>query len=86
MNEIFTYLTIFLMAIVVGMLVGIVFKPKDKYHGPNARKQSKKIYYNKKTGKCLKFGIKPLACPKPKTKLQKIMDNLRDLKKIVNHV
>jgi hypothetical protein len=77
MNNIIIYLTILLISIVVGMLVGMIFKQKDKYHGPNAEKQSKKIYYNIKTRKCIRFGIKPLVCPKPKTKLQKILNNLK---------
>lgn len=65
---------IFLLSIVVGMFFGLITRPRNKFHGPNAKKETKKIYYNKKMGKCLKFNILPLDCPKPKTKLRKILD------------
>ncbi|XWV26123.1 putative orfan [Tupanvirus soda lake] len=78
MTDIFTYLIIILLAIAVGMIVGIVLRPNNKYHGPNAMEQSKKIYKNKKTGKCVRFGIRRLECPLPKKKYQKLFNLLKN--------
>lgn len=58
------YLIIFLSSVAVGMIIGLLTRKKEIYHGPNARKQSKIIYKNKKSGKCLRFNIKRLMCPK----------------------
>ncbi|XWV24876.1 putative ORFan [Tupanvirus deep ocean] len=78
MSDITTYLIIILLAIAVGMIIGLIFKPGDKYHGPNAMEQSKKIYKNKKTGECIRFGIKKLECPLPKKKYQKLFDLIKN--------
>lgn len=63
MNDIFTYSIIFLLSLIVGMITGIIFRPKNKYHGPNAEKEIQKIFYSKKLGKCIQFDIQLLNCP-----------------------
>lgn len=67
-----TTMIIILSFVAIGMVLGLLFRPKDEYHGPNAINESKKKYFDTKTNKCLKFGIKSLECPKSKTKMQKI--------------
>lgn len=79
MGKIITYLILLSLSVIIGMIIGIIFKPKDIYHGPNAKSQSKKIYLNKKTQKCFKFNIKVLNCPEQKTKLQKMMDSFKKI-------
>lgn len=69
------YLVIILLSIFLGMLLALVFKSKDKFRGPNARRETKKTYLNKRTGKYFRYGIIPLECPTPKTRLQKIIEN-----------
>lgn len=76
MNNTIVCLILLLISVAIGMIIGIIFKPKDRYHGPNAKKQTKKIYYNKTTRKCFSFGIKLITCPKPKSILQKILDHM----------
>jgi len=71
---------ILLSSIAVGMIVGLIVTSNNKeYHGPNAEKQSQKIFYYHKTGKCLRFGIKLLDCPPPKSKLMKIIDKIKKI-------
>ena len=69
-----TYLIIFLIFFSVGMILGIVLRPNNEYHGPNALAESKKIYYDNIKGVCIKFAIVPINCPKPKKRYQKIFD------------
>lgn len=64
MNNIFSYLIIFLISLVVGMVAGIIFRSKDKQHGPNAEKEIQKKFYSQKLGKCIRFDIQLLDCPK----------------------
>ena len=71
-RSIFAAIIIILISIVTGMIVAIIVTSKTKYHGPNAKKVCKKIYYNSNTKKCLKFYVKPLMCPKKRNYLEKI--------------
>jgi hypothetical protein len=73
-DKILNLIIIILSSIVVGMIIGLIIKEKDHYHGPNAKKQCNKIYYNKKTGKCIKFHIRPIKCPVNKSKFKKLFD------------
>lgn len=57
---------LFLLFIVIGMIIGQLFPPKYEYHGPNAKKQTKKIYYDQQNDKYIKFDIIPTSCPKNK--------------------
>jgi len=50
-------LIILISSFCVGMIVGIIIKQKNYYHGPNARKVCSKVYWSKKNKKCIKFGI-----------------------------
>lgn len=59
-----SYLIIFLLSIVGGMVIGLVMRKNISYHGPNAKSESKKMYVNKKNGTCIHFAIKPIDCPK----------------------
>lgn len=72
MDHYSAYFIIILLSIALGMMLGLMMRPSDEYHGPNAKKESRKIYYNKKNGKFIRFAIKPIECPNPKTRLQKI--------------
>ena len=76
MSNIVTYLIIILSAIAVGMVMGLIFRPKYKYHGPNAMQESKKKYYNRKNNKCYQFIIKPLECPE--SKFQKLLNRIKN--------
>ncbi len=57
-NESLSYFIIFLSSFSVGMIVGLIIRYKKYYHGPNAENFCKKIYYNRKNHKCMKYGIK----------------------------
>ena len=59
--------------IVIGIVIGLLFFTGSKYHGPNAAATCKKKFYNKVTGKCYRFYIKPQSCPKPRSNFQKIL-------------
>ena len=76
-DKYYEYLVIILFSIFLGMIIALVFLPKNKYHGPNARKESMKIYLNKRTGKCFKYKIQPLSCPEQKTNLEKIVNKFQ---------
>ena len=71
-------LVIILFSIFLGMLLALIFKPKDKFEGPNARRETKRIYLNKKTGKYFQYGIRLLKCPPTKTRIRKIIENFFD--------
>ena len=73
-NNIFATIIVILISIAAGMIVAIILTSKTKYHGPNAKKVCKKIYYNNNEKKCLKFYIEPLMCPKKRSYLEKIYD------------
>lgn len=74
-NNITIHLVIILLvSMAVGMIIGLIVRPNDKIHGPNAKKQCRKLYYSNKMKKCVKFNIKPIICPKSKTKFHKIME------------
>jgi hypothetical protein len=55
---------IILLSVVVGMVLGTIFGPTDRPHGPNAIDHCRKTYYSKKLNKYIKFGVRPLTCPK----------------------
>jgi hypothetical protein len=78
-TDITSYLIILLSSVSVGMMIGLLFRPGDEYHGPNSREQCKKIYYNKKSDKCYKFLVKPIDYPKPKTKWEKFIGRLEKI-------
>lgn len=69
-----THLIFILLSITIGMLIGILLRPRNKYYGPNAIKESSKKYYDKINNKCIRFKINPLICPKSKSILQKILN------------
>lgn len=46
------------------MIIGLFFRPRDRYHGPNAEKEIRKKFYSRKLGKCFQFNIQLLDCPK----------------------
>jgi hypothetical protein len=48
-------LIIFFSAMSIGMLIGLLFRKKYEFHGPNADQYSKKIFYHKKANKCISF-------------------------------
>ena len=80
-DKYYEYLVIILFSIFLGMIMAVIFLPKNKYHGPNAREESMKIYLNKKTKNCFKFGIQPLQCPEPKTIVGKLVDDINKILK-----
>lgn len=61
MNQL-SYIIIFLIAIVFGMLIQMFLRKDIEYHGPNALSEMKKTYYNDKKNKCLKFVVEPVNC------------------------
>lgn len=75
-NQPMTSLIIVLVSIAVGMIIGLILKPEDKYHGPNAIEETKKVYFDKKTGKYIRFVIQPVVCPKPRKKIYKALAGL----------
>ena len=54
---ILSYIIILLSSFSVGMILALIIRPKQYYHGPNAKKFCKRIYYDKKNNRCIKFGI-----------------------------
>lgn len=64
MNDIYHLLVILILSTVFGMLVGLLIRERDHYHGPNAKKYIEPTYYSKKLGKCIKFSIKLINCKK----------------------
>lgn len=74
-DSLLTNLIIILLSIATGMIIGTIFKPKDKYHGPNAKSECQKKYYSKKKKACIKFGIQPMECPKPKKNYRRIWEH-----------
>jgi len=76
MSNFVLYLSIFLLAGVIGMVLAMIIGPRKEYHGPNAQKESEKIYYNKKTGSCVHFAIQPLDCPTNGTNLKQLLANV----------
>ena len=61
-DNISSSILIVFISIIVGMSIGILIIPKEKYHGPNAMSFCKNIYHSRKMNKYYKFGIKPLNC------------------------
>lgn len=57
-------LIIFSTFLLIGMIIAIVFIPRYIYHGPNSDIETKKKYYDNKTGKCYKYGIRLHPCNK----------------------
>lgn len=74
MNNNIKYFLLFLLFFAIGMIIAVVVKPQNEFHGPNALSESQKIYYDSKNNKCIKFGIEQILCPKPKKKYHKIID------------
>lgn len=54
---------IFGVAMVIGMTLALILKPRLKYHGPNAALEIKKSFYDSKSKKCFRFGIIRQKCP-----------------------
>lgn len=81
-NKQISYWITLLFSIVIGMLIAILTKKDDEYHGPNAKKESQKIYLHKKTGKCIKFDIIPTTCPLPKKKINILAEKFNQIVKI----
>lgn len=81
MKHVISYIIIFLSSVMIGMIFGlVVLRRGPVYHGPKASEQVKKIYYHCPTNSFIQFQIQPLKCPKPKTKLQKMISRLRKSK------
>jgi hypothetical protein len=55
--DIIEHLIILLSAILAGMIAASFYMKRYNFHGPNAKKFISKIYHDKKTNKCYKFGI-----------------------------
>lgn len=72
-----TYLFIFLLFVIVGMIIALLFKESDLYHGPNAQSYSKKIIWSKKTRKCYHFKPKVIKCPISQTRLSSFLSKIR---------
>lgn len=71
-----SYWVFILLSIAIGMAIALLIRPKDRYHGPNALAESKKIYLNRRTNKCFHFAIQPLNCPNSKLSGKKfLIDN-----------
>lgn len=56
-HSILSYIIILLASLSVGMIIGLIVRPRTYYHGPNANKFCKKIFYDTTCHKCIKFGI-----------------------------
>lgn len=57
-------LIILLLAIVFGIIFGIMYQNLCEVHGPNANKVCKQIFRSKKFNKCIQFGVYAIDCPK----------------------
>lgn len=60
----FSLLIILLVSIVIGMIIGLLTRSKDKYHGPRASKVREQIFYDPRAKQCVQFDVKPVVCPK----------------------
>lgn len=56
------YIIIILLAVIGGMILGIIYQAPCKLHGPNAKKICEKIFYSKKLNKYVQFGVHPVKC------------------------
>ena len=54
---------VILFFIMAGMVIALIFIPTYKYHGPNSNNVIRGIHTDK-NGKCYRFGIYPIDCPK----------------------
>lgn len=61
-EQILNFIIIILASIATGMIFGLLVKKNKIYHGPNAKKQSREIYFHHPTKKCIKFAVKPITC------------------------
>lgn len=73
-SETLTYIIIILLSIVVGMLLGLMIRPTI-YRGPYAHEESRKMYQDNKTGRCLHFGIRAMNCPAKRTRWRRLLDD-----------
>lgn len=53
----------FVIFFILGMVIGMLIFPKYEIHGPNAAKEISRIYFDKKTKKCYRLGVKIVDCP-----------------------
>ena len=60
----FPLLIIVLTSVIIGMVIALLVRSGDKYHGPNAAKVRQQIFYDPKTKQCVQFDIRPVTCPK----------------------
>lgn len=81
MGNSFTYFIVFLVSVMIGMIINIIFVSEYTLHGPNAINESKKVYYDIKNQKHIRFNIELISCPK--TKLQKILSYLNRVAKYI---
>lgn len=77
MGHILPYFIYFILAVVAGMVLAIFVKPILQYHGPNSNYEKQKIYYHKKSGKCIQFQVLPIDCPR--NPLNKLVQKFRKI-------
>jgi hypothetical protein len=80
-DYIISQIFILLVSIGVGMVIALMIRETDMYHGPNANAYSRKIFYSKKTGKCYHFVPNKLECPKPHTRFDSIFEKITTIRK-----
>lgn len=51
---------IIIICIIIGIVIGIIFNLGITYHGLNSNIITKKIYFNKSDGTCMRFIVKPI--------------------------
>lgn len=44
-----------IMGLMMGIILGRIYRPKNIYRGPNSKDVKNRIYKHKKTGKCSKL-------------------------------
>lgn len=74
--DIISHLGVFLLCIAIGMMIGLLIREPDLYHGTNADSHSLKRFYHRKNKKCYQFKPKIEMCPNDKTRFETMVSTL----------
>lgn len=71
-----TIIVLFLTSMIVGMIIGLIGKPKYIYRGPNAHEHISKLYHSQKFNRCYQFSIRLVECPQ--SLVRKVVNRLKN--------